>query len=143
MAECKKCGFKYSSYCIGCPNVKQGLNLTDREYTEYLKTTRTQKEVNELTDEQIIKALEFCIQVDCDICDVCPLHDKESGCLEIDLRVPALNLIKRQKTEIKQKDIEIDILIRKKESLRDEIRELQSEVERLKEFEYMYNSLLN
>ena len=49
----------------------------------------------------------------------------------------------RQKTEIEQKDIEIDILIRKKESLRDEICELQSEVERLKEFEYMYNDLLD
>ena len=36
---------------------------------------------------------------------------------------------------------EIEILIRKKESLRDEIYELQSEVERLKEFEYAYNRL--
>ena len=46
----------------------------------------------------------------------------------------ALDLIKRQQ-------MEIDILIRKKESLRNEICELQSEVERLKEFEYAYNSL--
>ena len=96
-----------------------------------------------MTDNEFIQALEYCIQVDCDTCDVCPLHDKESGCLEIDLRVPALNLIKRQKAEIRQKDIEIDMLIRKKESLRDEICELQSEVERLKEFEYMYNDLLD
>lgn len=36
---------------------------------------------------------------------------------------------------------EINMLIRKKESLRDEICELQTEIERLKEFEYMYNSL--
>lgn len=47
----------------------------------------------------------------------------------------AFNLIKCQQTEI-------DILIRKKESLRNEICELQSEIERLKEFEYMYDSLL-
>lgn len=38
MTECKKCGLQYSSYCIGCQNVKQGLNLTDKEYTEYLKS---------------------------------------------------------------------------------------------------------
>ena len=44
MAECKKCGLKYSSYCIGCLNVKQGLNLTDKEYMEYLKSrTPTEK----------------------------------------------------------------------------------------------------
>ena len=43
MAKCKKCGLQYSSYCIGCTNVKQGLNLTDKEYTEYLKS-RTPKE---------------------------------------------------------------------------------------------------
>ena len=43
MAECKKCGLQYSSYCIGCLNAKQGLNLTDKEYTEYLKS-RTPKE---------------------------------------------------------------------------------------------------
>ena len=43
---------------------------------------------------------------------------------------------------IQCQQIEIGMLIRKKESLRDEICELQSEIERLKEFEYMYNSLL-
>lgn len=37
MSECKKCGFKYSSYCIGCMNVKQGLALTDKEYEDYLR----------------------------------------------------------------------------------------------------------
>ena len=47
-----------------------------------------------------------------------------------------LNVIKRQESEIY-------MLIRKKELLRDEICELQSEVERLKEFEYMYARLLS
>lgn len=46
----------------------------------------------------------------------------------------AHNLIQCQQAEI-------NMLIRKKESLRDEICELQTEIERLKEFEYMYNSL--
>ena len=54
-------------------------------------------------------------------------------------------LINGQETlqkHLAEKNAEIEILIRKKESLRDEICELQSEIERLKEFEYMYNSLL-
>ena len=36
-----------------------------------------------------------------------------------------------QKAEIKQKDTEIDILIRKKKTLRDEISELETEIEQL------------
>lgn len=44
MAECKKCGLQYSSYCIGCLYVKQGLNLTDKEYTEYLKSHTNRKQ---------------------------------------------------------------------------------------------------
>ena len=43
---------------------------------------------------------------------------------------------------IKSQQLEIDMLIRKKGYLQDEICELQTEIERLKEFEYMYNSLL-
>ena len=45
-----------------------------------------------------------------------------------------INIIETQR-------LEIDMLIRKKNYLQDEVYELQSEVERLKEFEYMYNSL--
>ena len=59
-----------------------------------------------MTDEQIIKALE------------CSLLNDIGGCRKID----ALNLINRQKAEI-------DILIRKKETLRDEIAKLENEVE--------------
>lgn len=43
--------------------------------------------------------------------------------------------INRQKEQIKQKDTEIDILIRKKETLKDELAEKQAEIERLKPFE--------
>lgn len=46
----------------------------------------------------------------------------------------SLDLINRQQAEI-------DILIRKKENLRDEICVLQAENERLREIEYMYNDL--
>lgn len=44
-----------------------------------------------------------------------------------------LDLINRQKEEISKKDIEIDILIRKKEDLSDEVSDLRAEVERLTE----------
>ena len=86
-----------------------------------------------MTDEQIIKALE-CLadRVGCN-CSECSFKSY-GGCRSIVCR-NTLDLINRQQ-------MEIDILIRKKESLRNEICELQSEIERLKEFEYMYNSLL-
>ena len=45
-----------------------------------------------------------------------------------------LELIDRQRTEI-------GILIRKKDALQDEICELQVEINRLKNIEYMYNDL--
>ena len=45
-----------------------------------------------------------------------------------------LELIDQQRTEI-------GILIRKKDSLQDEICELQVEINRLKNIEYMYNDL--
>lgn len=37
-AICKKCYLRYSSYCIGCNNVRYGLNLTVSEYLLLLKT---------------------------------------------------------------------------------------------------------
>lgn len=42
-----------------------------------------------------------------------------------------LRIIKSQKAEIEKKDTEIEILIRKKHALRDEISELTAEIERL------------
>lgn len=85
-----------------------------------------------MTDEKTIKALECCIQVNPEICEECPLYDKtctEGG--DYFLLKLALDLIKRQKEEISKKDIEIDILIRKKETLSDEVSNLRAEVERL------------
>lgn len=44
-----------------------------------------------------------------------------------------LKTINRQKAEIEEKDIEIDILIKKKDAAYDKISELRAEVERLEE----------
>lgn len=79
-----------------------------------------------LTDEEIIKALECCSDVGTD-CKLCPLHDEygDIHCVA-DLDVLTLELINRQKAEI-------DILIRKKNTLKDEIAEQKAEIERLKD----------
>lgn len=34
---CRKCCLRHSSYCLGCSNVKHGLNLTNEEYLKLLK----------------------------------------------------------------------------------------------------------
>ena len=83
-----------------------------------------------MTDNEVIKALEHC---GAGSCVGCPLIAEDIHCIG-KVTEKAIDLINRQQAEI-------DILIRKKESLRDEICELQTEVERLKEFEYMYNDL--
>ena len=59
---------------------------------------------------------------------------KDGTCYKDHLINSAHDLIQRQQ-------IEIDMLIRKKKALRDEVFELQSKIERLKEYEYAYNSL--
>ena len=75
-----------------------------------------------MTDEQIIKALERCYQHRA----CCYCNSLEECGSTKDLTTSALDLINRQKTEI-------DILIRKKETLRDEVAEQQAEIERLRE----------
>ena len=86
-----------------------------------------------VTDNEIIKALEICLgNMDCPNCPYVDLID-DLYC-DDKLLKDILDLINRQKTEI-------DILIRKKESLRDEIAECRAEIERLKEIEWMYNDL--
>lgn len=82
-----------------------------------------------MTDEQIIYALERCSQhKECCYCNAV----EECGNKRV-LTESVLDLINRQKAEIEEKDIEIDILIRKKDAAYDEISELRAEVERLKE----------
>lgn len=87
-----------------------------------------------MTDNDIIKALECC-GFDEDMCLDCPIQcdcEKDTEAM-IDRAKAILDLINRQKAEIAKKDTEIDILIRKKETLNDEIAELKAEIERLKE----------
>jgi hypothetical protein len=86
-----------------------------------------------MTENDIIKALECCTNPK--VGEICPRANFADvctdGCIQI-LMVQALDLINRQKSEIEKKDIEIDILIRKKEALKDEVSELRAENERLK-----------
>ena len=74
-----------------------------------------------MTDNEIIKALECCSVNAMGECKECPLLNDFSPC-GVTLTTNALDLINRQKAEI-------DILIRKKETVRDEISQLQNEVE--------------
>ena len=143
-----------------------------------------------MTDNEIIKALERCIKLDCEKCDLKTRFKTATNCRN-DLLECCLDLINRlqdennhlketneelkvttglmqrrkyykkfveevfqkernnnliypdfddiyrryfeQKAELDKKDTEIDILIRKKECLRDEISGLKAEIERLKE----------
>ena len=85
---------------------------------------------NKLTDTEIIKALECCIGGT--KCKKCPMF-KECGEDIQAIEKNSLDLINRQKAEIEKKDIEIDILIRKKNDAYDEIAEQQAEIDRLKE----------
>ena len=67
----------------------------------------------------------------------CPFCNEDMECTAVadnNLLNEVFELINRQKAEIKQKDTEIDILIRKKETLKDELAEKQAEIERLKGF---------
>lgn len=79
-----------------------------------------------MTDEEIMKALENCTSHSpcCPLCKYDAEYDISSECMGA-LMIDALDLLNR-------KDAEIDIILRKKEKLRDEICELQAENERLK-----------
>ena len=82
-----------------------------------------------MIDNEIIKALECCSNSQCT--DECPYYfndlifceyTREEKCKMV------LDLINRQKADLKQKDTEIDILIRKKETLKDEVENLKEEL---------------
>ena len=87
-----------------------------------------------MTDNEIIKALKICNSLHLRCGNGCPYYEVPykdgKRCSEMMIN-DALDLINRQKAEIKQKDTEIDILIRKKKTLRDEISELETEIEQL------------
>ena len=83
-----------------------------------------------MTDEEIIKALECCYTVGIP-CRECPFNGTEH-CNDELMGQYSLDIIKRYRAEIEQKDTEIDILVRKTETLKDEILELRTEIERLR-----------
>jgi hypothetical protein len=88
-----------------------------------------------MTDNEIIKALKCCANLCEDGCNGCylvPSESKDAYCMD-KLTKDAIDLINRQKEEISKKDIEIDILIRKKEDLSDEVERLGDSNKRLKE----------
>lgn len=79
----------------------------------------------EITNEMIVKALENCSNEAYPTCTDCPLNEPSSRCIP-KLAKLALDLVKN-------KDAEIDILLRKKHTLRDEIAEKDVEIFKLKE----------
>lgn len=81
-------------------------------------------------DNDIVKALECCKIGECGECAKCVPNNNGKSCRDnlIDL---ASDLINRKNAEIKEKDIEIDILIKKKDTAYDEVAELKAEVENL------------
>ena len=84
-----------------------------------------------MTDEQIIKALECCMEKYEDLkCTDCPLCGFSGECLSIKSK-NAVDLINRQKTEIKEGKHIADVLYRNKEQLKEQLKEQKAEIERL------------
>jgi hypothetical protein len=92
-----------------------------------------------MKDNEIIKTMESCLS-DSPPCTACKYDGNTFTVDECmgELMKDALDLINRQKAEIKQKDTEIDILIRKKETLKDELAEKQAEIEELQKYKHDY-----
>lgn len=82
-------------------------------------------------DNEVIKALMHCQYLNCIECGRIDNARNASECLR-KIIGETLDLINCQQADIEKKDIEIDILIRKKEALKDEVSELRAEVERLR-----------
>jgi DNA anti-recombination protein RmuC len=86
-----------------------------------------------MKDNEIMECAENCVSVS-PMCICCPFDE---GTLTVDecmskLLEKLVEVANRQKAELAKKDTEIDILIRKKEALRDEVSELKAEVEEWK-----------
>ena len=88
-----------------------------------------------MTDNEFIKAIKFCSRQDNCNTASCPIY-RDMG----DDEDCATKICKCATDLIKRKDAEIDILIRKKEALRDELAEKQAEIERLKKGHLLYDS---
>ena len=79
-----------------------------------------------MIDSEIVKAMECCCGTTCEGCPFQDKFGKDAPCANLERL--ALDLITRQKADLKQKDTEIDILIRKKETLKDEVENLKEEL---------------
>ncbi len=82
--ECKDCAYQYDcerTYLGGCTDGKEW-----------------EQEEKKMTDEEIVKALEFCINNVCSL--KCPIRN-DTSCVQT-LRIQALDLINRQKAEIER-----------------------------------------
>lgn len=101
-----------------------------------------------MTDNETIKALKCCIESNTVLaCEGCPLCNTRQCIGNPKTYVSnfiveqGIDLINRQKAELEKKDVEIDILIRKKETLKDEVSELRAEVERLQKANESFSCL--
>ena len=97
-----------------------------------------------MTDEKIINALKICGNLVDSRCKECVFHNTYNASCVVKLMENAYDLINRKNAEIEQKDIEIDILIKKKEAAYEEVAELRAENERLKsDLEFREKQLYN
>lgn len=95
-----------------------------------------------MEDKKLLKIAENCCS-DMVNCERCPLDADAltaDECMAKVIRL-LLEIVSRQKAEIKKKDTEIAILIRKNEALKDEVSELRAEVERLKKANESFSCL--
>lgn len=85
---------------------------------------------NEMTDKQIIKALEHCSSDEVGLCHICPLDGECNGDITILLKY-ALDLINRQKAEIERLTEMHNAIIAGQETLQKALAERNAEIERL------------
>ena len=87
-----------------------------------------------MTDKDIIKALECCIKLNCEKCDLKTRFKTATNCRN-DLLEYCLDLISRQKAEIEMLEIKIEGVQEANAILREHIRKAVKEfAERLKEY---------
>ena len=84
-----------------------------------------------VTDEEIIKAVECCSDP-CVICDECPLYCVGANCSSFELHRYALDLINRQKSEIKRLQKEVNLVSIQFQDLQERTDEIK--LEAYKEF---------
>lgn len=89
-----------------------------------------------MTDEQIIKALEICLDFVSggeSRCIDCPLHDCDN-CSSEKLKF-ALDLINRKDAKIELLTMDVNSLTSERDALQEMVKEQKAEIERLKEYE--------